>query len=446
MLLTSSRAHRRPPLSIAAVILVGMLAAALAACGAPNPGASASPAPVSGDPGASLHLVATTTVFADMARNVGGDRVTVSSIMPAGAGPEDYEPKPEDARKLADADLIISNGVGLDDFLDNLIAAAGEGAVPHLVLGDGIPAMTVGGEPNPHFWLDPSLVKHRYLPAIAGRPERARPWRRGDLCGERGDLPCGPRGVRPTSATKLESIPASDRKLVTFHDAFPYFARHYGFELVGVILPNGGQEPSANDLAALVDTVKSSRSEGRLYRSAVQPELAKTLASEAGVTRVVTTLYNDAVGPPPNDTYLGHDALERRPRRGGASMSVETVAAPARRRSQRRPNRGGGDAGPRGHRAGRHPPRRHVGRLRTLASRWPTSASTVPQGSLLADHRPQRLGQEHAPQDSSPGFCRRSPGRSRSLAARPAAKPGGSRTFRRPSSSTGGSPSPSVTS
>ena len=97
----------------------------VAACG----GSASSPSG-SAAAGATLHLVATTTVFADIIRNVGGDRVAVSSIVPAGAGPEDYEPKPEDARKLADADLIVSNGVGLDGFLDKLIDAAGEGAVP----------------------------------------------------------------------------------------------------------------------------------------------------------------------------------------------------------------------------------------------------------------------------------------------------------------------------
>ena len=101
---TPVRRHR-PLHSIAAMVVVGLLAAALAACGASTPGASASTASASGKPGASLHLVATTTVFADIVRNIGGDRVTVSSIVPAGAGPEDYEPRPEDARKLADADL-----------------------------------------------------------------------------------------------------------------------------------------------------------------------------------------------------------------------------------------------------------------------------------------------------------------------------------------------------
>ena len=103
---------------------------------------------------------------------------------------------------------------------------------------------------------------------------------------------------------KIETIPVANRKLVTFHDAFPYFARHYGFELIGVILANVGQEPSASDLAALVEKVKAAGVKAVFSEAQFSPELAHTLAQEAGITSVVTTLYNDTLGPPPADTYL----------------------------------------------------------------------------------------------------------------------------------------------
>ena len=92
---------------------------------------------------------------------------------------------------------------------------------------------------------------------------------------------------------------------MTFHDAFPYFARHYGFELVGVIVENVGQEPSAAELATLVDTVKAAHVKAVFSEAQFNPKLSKTLAQEAGITQVVTTLYNDALGPAPADTYLG---------------------------------------------------------------------------------------------------------------------------------------------
>jgi ABC-type Zn uptake system ZnuABC Zn-binding protein ZnuA len=108
-----------------------------------------------------------------------------------------------------------------------------------------------------------------------------------------------------SNVTKVDRIPPANRKLVTFHDAFPYLAKHYGFELAGVVLHNVGQEPSASDLAALVETVRAAHVPAVFAEAQFSPKLAETLAQEAGVTRVVTTLYNDALGPPPADSYIG---------------------------------------------------------------------------------------------------------------------------------------------
>ena len=142
----------------AVVALAIVLVEVLAACGS---GSTPSQA-------AGLRVVATTTVFADLVRAVGGDRITVDSIIPAGVGPEDYEPKPDDARRLADAGLVVRNGIGLDDFLDRLFDS-GSRKIPLLTLGDGIPTIDIDGEPNPHFWLDPTLVRDHYIPAISAK-------------------------------------------------------------------------------------------------------------------------------------------------------------------------------------------------------------------------------------------------------------------------------------
>jgi zinc/manganese transport system substrate-binding protein/manganese/iron transport system substrate-binding protein len=248
--------------------------------------------------------VATTTVFADMIRNVAGDRAAVDSIIPPGAGPEDYEPKPDDARKLADADLIVSNGVGLDDFLDDLIAAAGEESVARLVLGEGLDTITIEGEENPHFWLDPTIVADHYVPAIGARLAELDPAGADTYEANAAVYADEIRAMDAANLARIETIPAENRKLVTFHDAFPYFAAHYGFELVGVIVENVGQEPTASELAALVETVKAVGVKAVFSEAQFSPDLARTLADEAGVTDVVTTLYNDTVGPPPADTYL----------------------------------------------------------------------------------------------------------------------------------------------
>ena len=270
--------------------------------GAPRSAANGSPVPTPAPD--AIKVVTTTTVFADIVSNVGGSRVSASSIIPPGVGPEDYEPKPDDARKLGDADLIVSNGVGLDDFLDRLLANAG-GDHPRLVLGDGIPTITVDGEPNPHFWLDPSLVKDYYLPAIVAKltsvDPGGGPTYRANATAYGSQLDALDTELK----ARIDTLPAANRKLVTFHDAFPYFARHYGFELVGVIVENVGQEPSAAELATLVDTVKAAHVKAVFSEAQFNPKLSKTLAQEAGITQVVTTLYNDALGPAPADTYLG---------------------------------------------------------------------------------------------------------------------------------------------
>jgi ABC-type Zn uptake system ZnuABC Zn-binding protein ZnuA len=216
----------------------------VAACG-PGAGASSSGA-------IKLRVVATTTVFADIVHNIGGDQVAVTSIIPAGAGPEDYEPKPDDAKKLAGADLIVSNGVGLDDFLEKLITAAGEGNATRLVLGDGIPTINVEGEDNPHFWLDPSLVTGHFIPAISAALAKLDPAGAATYQANATAYTAQVAAMDAANKAKIETIPPSNRKLVTFHDAFPYFAAHYGFVVFGVILANVGQEPSASELAALV--------------------------------------------------------------------------------------------------------------------------------------------------------------------------------------------------
>ena len=286
---------------LALVVAVAALASACAGERASGgPASSTAPSP---DRDA-LRVVTTTTVLADIVRSVGGSRVDVRSIVPVGVGPEDYEPKPDDARAIADARLIISNGVGLDDFLGRLLASGGGGA-SHVVLGAGLPAITVDGEPNPHFFLDPTIVRTSYLPKIADALGRLAPTDRTAF--EENAAAYG-RALDALDAellAEVATIPPANRKLVTFHDAFPYFARHFGFELVGVVVANVGQEPTAAELAALVDKVRAAGVKAVFAEAQFNPDLARTLADEAGIERVVTTLYNDALGPAPADSYPG---------------------------------------------------------------------------------------------------------------------------------------------
>ena len=283
--------------------VVAVVALTFAGCSLADDSRPGTPGPsVDSD---AIRVVTTTTVFADIVKNVGGNRTDVRSIIPPGVGPEDYEPKPADAKALADAQLIVSNGVGLDDFLDRLLGSTGSGSAKRLVLGEGLPTIEVDGQPNPHFWLDPTIVKTGYLPRIVDALSAASPKDQATFVANAAAYATQLDELDTELGAQVATIPPENRKLVTFHDAFPYFARHFGFELIGVVLPNVGQEPTASDLAALVDKVRAAHVRAVFSEAQFNPKLVQTLADEAGINQVVTTLYNDTLGPAPADTYLG---------------------------------------------------------------------------------------------------------------------------------------------
>ncbi len=284
-------------------LVLALAGAALVAAACGSDRATSGSASPSADPDA-VRVVTTTTVFADIVKSVGGSRVSVRSIIPPGVGPEDYEPKPDDARSLADAQLIVSNGVGLDNFLDKLLSSGGNSAA-RLVLGDGLSTIDIDGEPNPHFWLDPTIVKIGYVPKIVAALGALAPADKATFVANAAAFGSRLDALDAELKAEVATIPTANRKLVTFHDAFPYFARHFGFELVGVVLANVGQEPNAAELAALVEKVKAAGVTAVFSEAQFNPKLAQTLADEAGITRVVTTLYNDALGPAPADSYPG---------------------------------------------------------------------------------------------------------------------------------------------
>jgi ABC-type Zn uptake system ZnuABC Zn-binding protein ZnuA len=281
------------------VLALVALAVVLGAC-SPARG----PIGPSADPGA-LRVAATTTVLADIVKAVGGTRASVQSIIPPGVGPEDYEPRPADARAIADAGLIVSNGVGLDTFVDRLIRSSGSDSAARLVLGDGLPAIEVDGEPNPHFWLDPTIVRDAWLPRIVDALSAAAPADAATFRANAAAYAAQLTALDADLTAQVAAIPPANRKLVTFHDAFPYFARHFGFELVGVVVANAGQEPTGAELAALVEKVRAAKVPAIFSEAQFNPKLVQTVADEAGVPRVVTNLQNDALGPAPADTYLG---------------------------------------------------------------------------------------------------------------------------------------------
>ena len=262
--------------------------------------------------GAGPRVVTSTTIFADLVRQVGGDHLaSIGSVVPAGVDVEDYEPTPQDLQALSQADLLVMNGLALDRWVPKLVQAANP-SVPSLVLSDGLPVLGLGTSEdediaqngNPHFWLDPQYAKvyvqkiHDQLLSIDPDGAAIYDANTASYLAQLDELD---QWIQQQVAT----IPPDNRKLVTFHEAYPYFAARFGFQLVGVITPSPGQEPSAGELAQLVQTVKAAQVKAVFSEAQFSPRLTQALAQEAGVQQVVTDLYNDSLGDPPADTYLG---------------------------------------------------------------------------------------------------------------------------------------------
>ena len=285
------------------------LAAILCIAGCASPSQSHAP----GGSGGALTVAATSTVFAEIVKEVAGNRVTVHSLVPAGGEVHTFDPAPSDAAAVSGAGLLVMNGLGLDDWLLPFAQQAGAADIPVLKLGENIDEVDYieddeTGGTNPHLWMNPAYVQI-YVDRIrlklieldsAGQQTydanaQAYDGRLSELDG----------WVRQ----QMETIPQEERRVVSFHDAFPYFAAAFGLEVVGVVVEAPGQDPSAADIAALVQAIRTANVKAILSEVQFSDELAQTIASETGAT-VVSDLYTDSLGNPPVDTYeaaIRHD-------------------------------------------------------------------------------------------------------------------------------------------
>ena len=278
---------------IAMVIAAAVLAA----------GCVGAPAP---DSGGRLQVATTTTVFADMVSNVGGDLVSVTSLVPKNADVHTFEPRPADVRTIASAKLLVMNGLGLDDWLSKTIINAASEGTPLLKLGVDLRGVTLlagdtAGTQNPHVWMDVKYAE-LYVDRIATALKSADPAHA---------LAYGTQAVAYVQRletldgwirAQIATIPEANRKLVTFHDAFPYYAREYGITIVGVAVESPGQDPSAGYTRQLIAAIKKAGVKAIFSESQFPTKLADQLAAEAGC-RVVASLYDDALGDPPVTSY-----------------------------------------------------------------------------------------------------------------------------------------------
>ena len=289
--------NRRVLLAAVALVLV------TAACSGRGGSSSGAPA----DPDA-IDVVATTTVLADLVRQVGGAHVAASSLVPPGGEVHTFDPTPADIARVADADLIVTNGLGLDEWVAALARDSGTRA-PILVLGEDLDGVTYlagdgpEGTVNPHLWMD---VRNaiRYAVRIGDELARIDPARAAAYDATTKGYTQRLTELDGWAREQIAAVPEARRTVVSFHDALPYFADAYGLEIVGTVIDAPGQDPSAGEVADLIEAIRTTGASALFGEAQFNPDLARTIADEAGIT-VVTDLYTDSLGPPPADTYEG---------------------------------------------------------------------------------------------------------------------------------------------
>jgi ABC-type Zn uptake system ZnuABC Zn-binding protein ZnuA len=261
-------------------------------------------------PGRTVNVVATTTIIADFVRVVGGDRVTVVELVKPGVDPHEYEPTPQDVQRLAQADLIVINGVGLEAFLGKLLEQSG-GNKPVAVLSRGVKIRKGSGDNekggDPHIWLNPlnaKIMVDNLADALSKVDPAGADIYRANADAYKQQLDALDKSIEE----QISTIPKDRRKMVTNHDAFGYYIDRYGLTFVGSVIPSleTNAQPSAQQVAEMVKKIKQQKVPAIFTESTLNPKLEEQIAQDAGV-KVVASLYADSLGPPgsPAATYLG---------------------------------------------------------------------------------------------------------------------------------------------
>ncbi|WP_256790037.1 metal ABC transporter solute-binding protein, Zn/Mn family [Frankia sp. AvcI1] len=290
----------------AGVAGLALLAALLAGCGSSSAG--------SGNAGAGgrLPVVATTSQVADFTRVVGGDRVRVAQLLKPNVDPHDYEPTPADIEAVADAKVLVENGVGLESWLDDAVGAAGFDGI-RVDASRGVTIRAGSGDEekagDPHIWHNPLNAKIMVADIERGLAQ-ADPANAGYFHANRIIYDKKLDVLDGDIRRQIATIPPADRKLVTNHDAFGYYIERYGLTFVGSIIPSfdTAAELSGSNIRTIVDRIRSTGTKAVFSESSLPPRTARTIATEAGV-RVEAgedSLYGDSLGPAGSDgaTYL----------------------------------------------------------------------------------------------------------------------------------------------
>ncbi len=287
------------------LILILILILTLAAC---SPGGNAAPAADDGK----LHVVATTSIIGDVVSNIGDDDIHLTVLILAGSDPHSFEPSPQQIAALSDADLVFVNGFDLEQTLlpilestapEDKVVAVSEGVEPIVFSGDEEQAGVDGHRYDPHTWMDPNNViiwtENIERALSQADPTHAEAYHaRAEAYRQQ---------LRELDAWIRQQIePLLPLKVVTDHKVFGYFARRYGIEQVGAIIPaySSMAQPSAQELAQLEDAIRQLGVKAVLVGNTVNPQLARQVAEDTGVKLI--PIYTGSLSGPdgPASTYL----------------------------------------------------------------------------------------------------------------------------------------------
>lgn len=260
-----------------------------------------------------VRVATSISIFSDMIRQVGGDRVSVLSLIPPGADAHTYQPGPQDVKKLGDVRAIFINGADLEESLMGVLENNKPAGAPLVELSAGLTPITyesvaVGPEEsdddhaahaeeehegaNPHFWLNVQNAK-RYVERIRDTLAEVDPEGRAAYAANADRYLKELDDADAYIKSQIATVPLEQRKLVTFHDAFPYFAQAYGLDLVGFVVRAPGREPSAREIKDLGDAIREQDVKTVFKEPQLNARVLERAAKDAGVK--VDVLYSDAL-------------------------------------------------------------------------------------------------------------------------------------------------------
>ncbi|MFQ6028453.1 MAG: metal ABC transporter substrate-binding protein [Dehalococcoidia bacterium] len=261
-------------------------------------------------------VVTTVSPITSIVENIGGDRIDLEGIVPEGVNSHTFEPAPSLARVLAEADLIVLNGLFLEQpSLELAEANKQEGAVI-LPLGDKTISREewafdfsfpeAEGQPNPHLWPNP-LHSLKYAELVQEELIRLDPDNIEYYSRNLEEFRQRIEALDEAIQAATQTVPVANRKLLTYHDSWAYFARRYGWQVVGAAQPSDFTEPSAREVANLIDQIRANRLPA-VFGSEVFPSpVLETIAAESGATYIDQLRDDDLPGGPGDHrhSYLG---------------------------------------------------------------------------------------------------------------------------------------------